>query len=140
MSAEEVNNISDKDLFYAQMNTPENIRYFVNRIKEIVSSGLRNQWENDCYSLVVQHNELAYPVITATAQTIMRVRNYKNTDELRAFFDSLMLNTPEGFLFDEYKDLLTKYSQEYFQIINIYLFNLTDVTSKVKSYIKNIHN
>lgn len=140
MSAEEVNNISDKDLFYAQMNTPENIRYFVNRIKEIVSSSLRNQWENDCYSLVFQHNELAYPVITATAQTIMRVRNYKNTDELRAFFDSLMLNAPEGFLFDEYKDLLTKYSQEYFQIINIYLFNLTDVTSKVKSYIKNIHN
>ena len=137
MSANENIIISDDDIFYAQMDSPENVRYFINRMKSVVNSSLRKQWEDDCYKLVAQYNAQAYPVILASAQVIFKVRNYKSTDELTSFFDNLMINMPADFLFDEFKTLLSKYSADYFQILNIFLFNLTDVSVKVKNYIKN---
>ena len=136
MSANENPIITDEDIFYAQINSPEKTRYFINRIKNIISASLRKKWEDDCYRLIAQYGEKAFPIIMYATKIMLRVKNYKSTEELTSAIDTIMFDIPEDLDFDELKYLLSTYTPEYFQVLNIFLFNLTDVSNKVKTYIK----
>ena len=132
-----MNTITEEQLILAQINTPENIRYYINRIKNILNKGQQNNWEDDCYKLIINYNEKAYSIIYYASLIILRVKSFKNTEELTSCFDSIMYNLPIDFEFDELKLLISKYAQEYIQVLNVFLFDLTEVNSKVKRYLKN---
>lgn len=123
-------NISDNEL-----NIPANIMYYINRCKTILNKQ-GNNFENDCYEEINNNDVDAYPVILASCQVIMKVHRFKNIDELSTFFSFIMSRVNEDFMFDNFKNLVLKYSKDYLYIINAYLFDLTDVSNKVKNYIK----
>jgi len=136
MSEFENNSITDEDILNAQINSPEKIRYFINRTKKIVPAGLRKHWEEDCYRLIAVYNENAYSIILYAAKIMIIAKNYSSTEELTSLIDSLMFDIPDDMNYDELKFLLSKYTPDYYQVLNIFLFDLTDVSNKVKTYMK----
>lgn len=137
METAEINDITQEKIFEAQISTPENIRYYINRTKNNLSKVQQATWEYDCYKNIILYKEKAYDVIIYASKVILKVKNFKSTDELNSFFDNIMATIPIDFKYDIFNELVSKYSQEYIQILNVFLFGLTDVSSKVKRYIKN---
>ena len=123
------NLISNKEI-------PANVTYYINRCKTILGKKAQ-KFENECLNEISSRGVNAYPVILAASQIIMKIHRYKSTQELSSFFGYIMSSVDDTFLFDDFKNLVLEYSTDYLFIVNAYLFDLTDVSNKVKNYIKN---
>lgn len=129
--------ITEEEIINAQINTPENIRYYINRVKNSLNKTQQNNWEYDCYKNIILYKENAFEIIIYASKVILKIKKFKNTDELTSFFDNIMSVISPNFKFDIFNELVSKYAQEYLPVLNVFLFGLTDVNSKVKKYIKN---
>ena len=124
----ECNDILNKHLFNYIDDTnnifPFNVQYFINRYKEINKQG--NEFEIDCL------NE----VLTKETKVVVCLHKFKSIDELTDAFGFIMSRIDENFMFENFKTLVTNYSKDYSYLVNAYLFDRTDVSNKVKNYIK----
>lgn len=134
----ECNDILNKHLFNYIDDTnnifPFNVQYFINRYKEINKQG--KEFEIDCLNEVKQNGEAAFPVILAACQVLLKTHKFKSIDELTDAFGFIMSRIDENFMFENFKTLVTNYSKDYSYLVNAYLFDRTDVSNKVKNYIK----